>query len=678
VSQTQNALPRSLQEIYQHPKEVAQKTRGGWSLGSMSPRFKRIVILAGVAVLVFAGSLSLRLNQHQVLKAQGGPAEIQARLQKKIDQCFSDNPPADPNANALRGSLAAKFGNNLDFKTQMKQLHLTRAQVMQAHRSDIDAWRNDITADLMDTSSGGGGGRGIDLGQYMPTLLMFGVPLLIWYLIRSKRLHKEAKAWKRGGKGAHGGARWARRDEILTSAAPRWVIPVWCAKDGTARPWTMTETKGFWATAGLAAWAPPEGDAVCSHFLMIGSTGSGKGAGIFSHVMCSSRTPSIYQDVKAECPNIDHPRWKNAIRWGCAADGGWPSMRWNPLEEAFQDPEPEDACLAVASLLLPENEGEDAWVAQLARPILAELLLSRKWATIGAFADEVRGQSLAKILDLAQVPGGLQSIMEGRNVPEYLSAAFHSNLAAYRMGWGRTVTSAHDFSLDEMIDRGGYVLSAETQDLRRAPIRLFWAMLLRRLMRSARPRPLNLLMDEAKAAGKIPDVVNALVTLRNRQVSIWMSFQSEAAITSVYKKEEAEALVDAFGNRITLLHGISARDAKQLSENMRSWSKTRGGHVGLSLAQTPSLSMTSGTDDITALPLISAEDIETRGRRPGERWAIIAARESTESGHPLIVQMVEGEQLTRPPQPGEAQPTRRGGSLQEALLNTEVGAGLAL
>ena len=172
--------------------------------------------------------------------------------------------------------------------------------------------------------------------------------------------------------------------------------------------------------------------------------------------------------------------------------------------------------------------------------------------------------------------------------------------------------------LNEIIDNGGYVLSAETQDLRRAPLRLFWALLLRKLMRSVRPRPLNILMDEAKAAGKIPDVVNALVTLRNRQVSIWMSWQSEAAIASVYKKEEAEALVDAFGNRITLLHGISTRDAKQLSENMRSWSKKRGGHVGLNLGQSPSLSMMSGTDDIMALPLISAEDIENRGRRPGE------------------------------------------------------------
>lgn len=484
------------------------------------------------------------------------------------------------------------------------------------------------------------------------------------------RQHKAGKAWKRGDQGAHGSARWGRRDEIITAPSPRWVVPVWCANDGTARPWTMAEVKGLGAAAGLAAWAPPEGDAVCSHYLLIGSTGSGKGAGIFAHVMCSSKTPSIYQDVKAECPNIDHPKWRNAIRWGCAADGGWPSMRWNPLQEAFNDSEPEDACLTIASLLLPDNEGEDAWVSQLARPILAELFLSRKWATVGDFADEVRGRSLAEVLEMAQMPGGLQAMMQGRNVPEYLSAAFHSNLAPYRMGWGRTVTSAHDFTLDDMIDNGGYVLSAETQDLRRAPLRLFWALLLRRLMRSARPRPLNLLMDEAKAAGKIPDVVNALVTLRNRKVSIWMSFQSEAAITSVYKKDEAEALVDAFGNRITLLHGISARDAKQLSENMRSWSKKRGGHFGVSMAQTPSLSMTSGTDDITALPLISAEDIENRGRRPGERWAVISARETTTSGHPLIVQLVEGEQLTRLPYPDEVQATKRGSSLQEMLSAT--------
>ena len=87
------------------------------------------------------------------------------------------------------------------------------------------------------------------------------------------------------------------------------------------------------------------------------------------------------------------------------------------------------------------------------------------------------------------------------------------------------------------------------------------------------------------------------------------------------------------------------------------------------MGQMPSVNMTSGTDDITALPLISEEDIETRGRRPGERWAIIAARETTKSGHPLIVQMVEGEQLTRLPYPDEAQATRRGGTLLEVLMS---------
>jgi type IV secretory pathway TraG/TraD family ATPase VirD4 len=601
-------------------------------------------------VLVFV----LMMSNRNSGEGQAIKASVEAELQAKIDQCFSDNPPSS------QFDVPGKYGKNLDFKSQMKIMHLTREQVIGSHRSEINIWRQEIEASHNSYAG----------GSVFMVILLYGTALAFWVGILVIFIqHRRGKIWKRGGKGAHGSAQWGRRDEVITAPQHRWVIPLWCANDGTARPWTMKETRGKFAAAGLCTWAPPEGDAVCSHFLLIGATGSGKGAGIFSHVMCSSNVPSIYQDVKAECPNIDHPRWRNAIRWGCAADGGWPSMRWNPLQEAFDDIEPEDACLTVASLLLPDNEGEDAWVSQLARPILAELFLSRKWTTIGGFADEVRGMKLESILEMANIPGGLQSMMEGKNVPQYLSAAFHSNLAAYRMGWGRTVTSAHDFSLDDMIDKGGYVLSAETQDLRRAPLRLFWALLLRRLMRSARPRPLNLLMDEAKAAGKIPDVVNALVTLRNRKVSIWMSFQSEAAITSVYKKDEAEALVDGFGNRITLLHGISARDAKQLSENMRSWSKKRGGHVGISMGQMPSVNMTSGTDDITALPLISEEDIETRGRRPGERWAIIAARETTKSGHPLIVQMVEGEQLTRLPYPDEAQATRRGGTLLEVLMS---------
>lgn len=643
--------PFPLQRIYEHPEEIAPKAWGRWSLGSMSQSNKRILILLGVAVLVFAGSISLNLNTHRVYKARGGDAGVEAQVQKKIDQCFSDNPPPDPNANALRGSLAAKFGNNLDFKTQMKQLHLTRAQVLQAHRSDIDIWRNEITKNQMDTSSDGGGG--MDLGQYIPTLFLFGIPLLIWYFIRSRRQEKEAKAWKRGGKGAHGSARWARRDEIITAPEPRWVIPLWCANDGTARPWEMRETRGFWAMAGLAALAPPEGDAVCTHFLLLGASGSGKGASIFSHVMCSSRVPSIYQDVKGECPNIDHPRWKNAIRWGRAAHEGWPSMRWNPFQEVFDDPEIESAAMTLASLLIPDGSSGDSWVAKLARPILAKLIISKKWQTPGEFADEVMNKSLQEILQMGDTPGGLMALLGGKNVPEYISAEFLTNMNAFRIGWGREVTSGHDFTLDQLIDNGGYVLSAEADETLRLPIRMLWAMLLRRLMRSVRPRPLNILLDEAVAAGKIPDVLNALVTLRNRKVSIWMGFQSVEAIEEVYEKK-AKALADAFGNRIYLLRNISPRDAKQLSENMRSWSKERGGHVGLSIGSSgPSLSLTSGTDDITALPLLSAEDIETRGHR-NEYWAVVSGHSISKSGYPILVQTVAGDELTRRPEPGEA------------------------
>ena len=297
------------------------------------------------------------------------------------------------------------------------------------------------------------------------------------------------KAYRRGGKGAFGSARWARLDELVASRTPRWAIPLWCAYDGTARPWKLRETRGLWPTAGLGAWAPPEGDAVCSHFLLIGATGSGKGAGILAHMLRSSRVPTIYQDVKGECPNQDHPAWRNALRWGAAAEGGPGSLRWNPLEEARRDPDPEDAFLSVATLLLPEGRGEDSWVTQIARPILAELLLSGAWPTLGAFAEEARGQGLPAILERAQAPGGIRALMGGRNVPEYVSAAFLANLAQFRMGWGRRVTDGHDFSLDDLADRGGYVLSAEPLEGRRAPLRLFWALLLRRLMRSSRPRP---------------------------------------------------------------------------------------------------------------------------------------------------------------------------------------------
>ena len=505
-------------------------------------------------------------------------------------------------------------------------------------------------AEIQAVRESSGNSDGLPAGLLVgPSIALLGLgSLLVWKM--KNRGHVAPKS------GYQGSAKWAKWGQISFSDTHRWLLPIWASYSGTTKRWDLSNR--FWGGVGMTFYAPPEGDAVNTHYLLLGATGSGKGFSIFNHIMMNSKTPSIYQDVKSECPCIMQPRWKNAIRWGCAADGGWPSMRWNPLAECFADPEPEDALMTLAAAIIPdpENAGESDWVTKLARPVMVELLMTRQWNTLGEFADAILGMPLAELVETFELSRGRAAILEGKNSKEYVAGTLDSQLYGYRLGWGRTVTNGHDFTLDQLIEKGGYVLSAETDQTRKNPLQLMWYMVFRKLRRSARPHPVNILLDEAMGAGKIPQVMEALAELRSRKVSIWMGWQDPEQIQKVYGQASVKGLYNSFGNRIHLVHGISPDAAKRLSEESGNWSKDRGGHAGLGMGMSgPSLNVTSGTDDQTATPLFTQTEILNRSRRSAERWAVIFGREATQNGDPILC-MMQGSSTAwnRQPSPEEA------------------------
>lgn len=197
------------------------------------------------------------------------------------------------------------------------------------------------------------------------------------------------------------------------------------------------------------------------------------------------------------------------------------------------------------------------------------------------------------------------------------------------------MTSGHDFTLDEFIRTGGYVLSAEPEANRALPLQLFWRMLLRKLMRATGKVPLTILMDEGLAAGKIPNLRQALETLRNRGVSLWMGIQSESGLLDVYSPTTGKAIIDTFGNRITLLHGLDSQDAENLSKRLGNWTMRR---------KAPNQQA-----QVSPVPLLTTSEMSARGKRMEDRWAVFEMRESALSGFPLIARTLEAAFPTRRP-----------------------------
>jgi hypothetical protein len=356
----------------------------------------------------------------------------------------------------------------------------------------------------------------------------------------------------------------------------------------------------------------------------------------------------VYQDVKAECPALDHLRavtGKEPIRWGAAAAGGWTSARWNPLEECRRDSSPQDAFEALAAVLIEGDEKD--WVPQLARPILAWVLAANQHGTLAELADDFTHRGVEEVLKRAELPGGLLQSLEGKNVKEYIGTTIFSHLAPFRSGWGREVTSGHDFNLKDILRRGGYVLSAETEPSRRTPLLVFWRMLFRRMLRTQPPMDLTLLMDEGLAAGKIPQFSDALNTLRSKGVSVVFAIQNTAGLKEIYGPQGGPAVEEAFTNRITLLNGLNPEDAEKLSKRLGSYTRVRRQKQGQASHERADL-----------MPL---EEVSRRGAGEQDRWAVFEIVGSTSSKRPIMARMVPSTLVIRKPKPSEI-PTLGAGS----------------
>jgi len=79
--------------------------------------------------------------------------------------------------------------------------------------------------------------------------------------------------------GEFGTAAWATFRDVLRAREARWLVPLRVHYRGSRRDWGPGSSE-----AGVALWGPPEA-AACTHYLLVGGTGSGKTASLFNHIL---------------------------------------------------------------------------------------------------------------------------------------------------------------------------------------------------------------------------------------------------------------------------------------------------------------------------------------------------------------------------------------------------------
>ena len=292
-------------------------------------------------------------------------------------------------------------------------------------------------------------------------------------------------------------------------------------------------------------------DILSRHILVVGPQGSGKTASLYASIMHSSLAPWVYQDSKAELPFRAH--FPNHPVFGLDVRGHETrSGVWNPMEEVRSE---EDFDLLVDYLFPKNPKDPNGWVRDMARVLFGAVLHSKRWESVQQIARTLRETRLEPFL------AGLDPIYQDAMKEPKSQVPVLQDLVVTLSRWEtlrvRTITEGvSTVSLDDFIQRGGYLMNCEDSDALKVTVHVFWAMLLGRLRnRPEGAPPLLLLLDEFGDCGRIPNIQRALVLLRSKGVAIVAGIQNLGLLQDIYPLDW-KAVMGGFVTRIWLARNL--------------------------------------------------------------------------------------------------------------------------
>lgn len=334
------------------------------------------------------------------------------------------------------------------------------------------------------------------------------------------------------------------------------------------------------------------------HILIAAATGTGKGVGPVIGNLLSLDGSMIVTDIKKT-------NWAHTAKFRASVgqkvflfdpgDAERRTHRWNPLSYIAEDHSTRvNDVQTIANLIYPDIQGTDPIWSGGCRTLFLGIVLylletPGKLVTMGQVARESfigDAKRFLKAIEDRKAAGNPYSSACVLALTDYASSpdktrdsirkTFTSRLELFLLPNVDAATSANDFDLRRLRKEPMTIyLGAPAKDMARFGMimNLFFQQALA-LNTATLPLhdpelkvPLTLLMDEFRALGKMPTVLEAIAYAREYMVRIVPVFQGPAQLYELYGHEAAKAFIEQFTIRLCFeppTHAV----AKEISEEL--------------------------------------------------------------------------------------------------------------
>lgn len=293
---------------------------------------------------------------------------------------------------------------------------------------------------------------------------------------------------------------------------------------------------------------PPQQE---GHVLVVGGTGTGKSRGVAIPTLLRWQGAAFVVDIKGELSRLTAQARPGKVYIFDPERGG---DAYDPLLEA----KTVDGAQELARYLIPEPKSGDTFWAKSAQGILAAASIdgAYKGETLTEVAErlcvtsperlveELQGSEIRAVRLLSSLLVGMPEktlggvMAELRNKLLTLAADEGIARATARSGWSPA-------TLEE-----GATVYLRVSEHMLAQYKELWALMAGQIMRHLSKReekghpPILLLLDELPRLGVMPTLLDALATLRSRNVHIVSIIQSMAQLDTIYGMHERKVIAD--------------------------------------------------------------------------------------------------------------------------------------